>query len=79
MLIENFNKIIETSETSIIEIKLVEEEALWPKVSVVTKEDGSMVSMPIEDMSPLLTVKELKSALGFNNFPLKESLIAREK
>ena len=76
---KNFNKIIETSETSIIEIKLVEEEALWPKVSVVTKEDGSMVSMPIEDMSPLLTVKELKTALGFNNFPLKESLIAREK
>ena len=38
-----------------------------------------MVSMPIEDMSPLLTVKELKTALGFNNFLLKESLIAREK
>ena len=75
---KNFNKIIETSETSIIEIKLVEEEALWPKVSVVTKEDGSMVSMPLEDMSPLLSEKELNIALGFNNPLSKESIKARK-
>ena len=76
---KNFDEIIKKKETALIEIKLVEEESLWPKVSVITKKDGSLVSMPIEDMSPLLTEKELKDALGFNNLLLKESLIARKK
>ena len=75
---KNFNEIIKKKETALIEIKLVEEEALWPKVSVITKKDGSLVSMPIEDMSPLLTEKELKDALGFNNELLKESVLARK-
>ena len=58
----NFKEIIQDEETALIEIKLVEEEALWPKVSI-TKKDGSMVSMPLEDMSPLLSEKELNMAL----------------
>lgn len=74
----NFKEIIQDEETALIEIKLVEEEALWPKVSVITKKDGSMVSMPLEDMSPLLSEKELNIALGFNNPLSKESIKARK-
>ena len=75
---KNFKKIIQDKENALIEIKLVEEENLWPKVSVITKKDGSLVSMPLEDMSPLLKEKELKIALGFNNLLSKESIIARK-
>ena len=63
----NLKKILKTEGNTLIDIKIVEEEALWPKVSVISKEDGSLVSLPIEDMSPLLSEKELREALGFNN------------
>ena len=44
------------------DIKIIEEEALWPKVSVIPKNDGSLISMPIEDMTPLLQLQELRQA-----------------
>ena len=47
----NFREIIKDEETALIEIKLVEEEALWQSFCN-NKKDGSMVSMPLEDMSP---------------------------
>ena len=75
----NFNEIMQKEENALIDIKIVEEEALWPKVSVLSKEDGSLVSLPLEDMSPLLSEKELREALGFNNIPLEESLIIRNE
>ena len=48
----------------IINIKLIENESLWPKVSAFQNKDGLMVSMPIEDMNPLISLEELKKALG---------------
>ena len=44
-----FKDLISRNEISVIEIKLIEEEALWPKVSVIPRTDGSLISMPIED------------------------------
>ena len=38
----------------IIEVVLEENEVLAPKVSAIPQPDGSMISMPLEDMSPLL-------------------------
>lgn len=38
----------------LIEIKLVPEESLQPKCAALPQPDGSILSMPLEDMSPLL-------------------------
>ena len=74
-----FNDLVSKDEISIIDINLIEEEALWPKVSVIPKNDGSLISMPIEDMNPLLKLEELKEALGFDLEIVKASYDAREK
>ena len=58
------DKYINSKESMIINIKLIENESLWPKVSAFQNKDGLMVSMPIEDMNPLISLEELKKALG---------------
>lgn len=58
------NSFINNDESLIINIQLIEDESLWPKVSAFQREDGLMVSMPIEDMSPLIPLDDLKKALG---------------
>lgn len=47
----------------ICDIKLREDEALWPKSAAMPQKDGGMVSMPLEDMSPLLPLEELREAV----------------
>ncbi|MBF0454386.1 MAG: thiamine pyrophosphate-binding protein [Magnetococcales bacterium] len=41
-------------------VQVVADEALWPKSAAIPQPDGSMVSMPLEDMSPLLSREELR-------------------
>jgi acetolactate synthase-1/2/3 large subunit len=48
----------------IIEVMLMNDEALSPKVAAVPQPDGSMTSMPLEDMSPLLPLKVLETEMG---------------
>ena len=45
------------------DVRLVHDEALWPKVAALPQPDGSMLSMPLEDMSPLLPLEELQDNL----------------
>jgi acetolactate synthase-1/2/3 large subunit len=45
------------------DLRLVTDEALWPKSAAIALPDGSMISMPLEDMSPLLPRDELREAL----------------
>ena len=40
------------------------DEALSPKVAAVPQVDGSMTSMPLEDMSPLLPLEVLEAEMG---------------
>ena len=40
-------------------------EVLLPKVSAIPRNDGSIVSMPLEDMSPLLPLYQLEIDLGY--------------
>ena len=42
------------------DVRLVSDEALWPKVAALPQPDGSMLSMPLEDMSPLLPLETLE-------------------
>ncbi|HIC47369.1 MAG TPA: thiamine pyrophosphate-binding protein [Methylophaga aminisulfidivorans] len=41
------------------DVTIIKDEALWPKVSAIPQANGSMVSMPLEDMSPLLSMEQL--------------------
>ena len=44
----------------ILEVEVQNAESLWPKVSAMPQANGSMLSMPLEDMSPLLPREELR-------------------
>lgn len=46
------------------EIMLRGQEVLAPKVAAVPRPDGSIISMPLEDMSPLLSLEELREQIG---------------
>lgn len=47
-------------------VDLVRTETLAPKVAAIPQPDGTMISMPLEDMSPLLSLEELTCALDGN-------------
>ena len=58
----------------ILDVRLVENEVLAPKVSAMPRPDGSIISMPLEDMTPLLAIDELVEAVGCVS---RESMEAR--
>ena len=56
----------------IIDMQLVSNEVLSPKVAALPQPDGSMLSMPLEDMSPLLPLEELKREMMIPLLPQSE-------
>jgi acetolactate synthase I/II/III large subunit len=56
----------------ICDVRLVKDESLWPKVAALPQPDGSMLSMPLEDMSPLLPLAQLQAEMLI---PLSEASI----
>lgn len=47
----------------IVEVLLQRDEALAPKVAAIPQANGSMTSMPLEDMSPLLPMEQLQAEM----------------
>jgi acetolactate synthase I/II/III large subunit len=47
----------------IVEVMLEEHVVLTPKVSAIPQPDGSIISMPLEDMSPLLPRKVFRKEM----------------
>lgn len=47
----------------LIDVRLRPDETLSPKCAALPQPDGSMISMPLEDMSPLLPLEELQANL----------------
>lgn len=47
----------------LIDMQLISDEALTPKVAAIPQPDGSIISMPLEDMSPLLSLDALKTEM----------------
>ncbi len=47
----------------IVDVRLLPDEALAPKVAALPQPDGSMLSMPLEDMSPLLPLETLQEEM----------------
>ncbi len=61
----------------IIDVSLASNEVLTPKVAAIPQPDGSMLSMPLEDMSPLLSIETMQKEMivGLS----EASLQARER
>jgi len=64
-------------ERTVIDVKLIENEKLWPKVAAIQEPDGNMTSMPLEDMNPLIDLEDLKKTL-LNCEISKKSINARK-
>ena len=48
----------------IIDVQVKKDEVLFPKCSPYYDDNGTLLSMPMEDMSPLLPISQLKSIMG---------------
>ncbi len=62
----------------LVDIQLVSDEALAPKCAAISLPDGSMRSMPLEDMSPLLSLEELQRNMIVPLDPVSLSARPRE-
>ncbi|WP_286239989.1 thiamine pyrophosphate-binding protein [Neptuniibacter halophilus] len=67
---------LQTQGPLICDVTLISDETLWPKSAALPQKDGSMLSMPLEDMSPLLSLEELKENMCVPLHPA--SLSARQ-
>jgi acetolactate synthase-1/2/3 large subunit len=47
----------------LLNVYLKSDEVLSPKVAAMPQPDGSIISMPLEDMSPLLSLEELEKEM----------------
>lgn len=57
-------------------VSLEANESLWPKAAAVPQKDGSMLSMPLEDMTPLLSINTLSNEMVIPI--LESSVMARQ-
>ena len=62
-LIDRLANAIATPEAGICDVRLIMDETLRPKVAALPQPDGSMLSMPLEDMSPLLSLETLEQEM----------------
>ncbi|MDR0777706.1 MAG: thiamine pyrophosphate-binding protein [Azonexus sp.] len=53
----------------IIDVHLLPDETLTPKCAALPQADGSMLSMPLEDMSPLLPLEQLRAEMSIPLHP----------
>lgn len=56
------------------EVKCKRDDILWPKSSAMPQPDGSMKSMPLEDMAPFLSREELRQNMILPLEPISENL-----
>ena len=65
-LSEQIEDVMAVNGPVICEVLLQENEVLRPKVSALPQPDGSIISMPLEDMTPLLSLEEMREEMGDN-------------
>ena len=61
----------------LIDVHVQTDEALWPKSMALPQPDGTMRSMPLEDMSPLLPRDEFRQNMIVPLDPASENLPSR--
>lgn len=57
----------------IVDVRLTPNETLAPKAAALPQADGSMLSMPLEDMSPLLSLEQLQAEMLIPLLPASEA------
>jgi acetolactate synthase-1/2/3 large subunit len=57
------NEVAGQPQAMIVDVQLTPNETLAPKCAALPQPDGSMLSMPLEDMSPLLPLAELEAQM----------------
>ena len=72
--IEQINAGLFDDSLKVVEVILKEDETLSPKVSAMPQSDGSIISMPLEDMSPLLPRALLRQEMLVPLHPLSEKI-----
>ena len=56
-------KSLQTVGPTICLVHLKSDESLWPKAAAIPQDDGTILSMPLEDMTPLLPLEVLRSEM----------------
>jgi acetolactate synthase-1/2/3 large subunit len=62
-LTEKLTQSLTVQGPSLLDVRLVTNETLAPKCAALPLSDGSMLSMPLEDMTPLLPLETLESEM----------------
>lgn len=62
-LLPELTQAFETNGPCVVEVCLQNDEVLAPKCAAIPQPNGSMLSMPLEDMSPLLSLHKLKEEM----------------
>ena len=57
------NNFFKDNKSDVCIVSLDPDDSLWPKVAAIPQPDGRIISMPLEDMSPLLPRKLLKEEM----------------
>ena len=63
-IMDNLQKVISAKQQLICEVVLIEDEVLQPKCGVMKKADNTLVSAPLEDMTPLIPIQKLRKIMG---------------
>ncbi len=63
-IMENLKKAISSERQLICEVVLLEDELLLPKCGVRRNDDNTLVSAPLEDMTPLMPIQKLRAIMG---------------
>jgi acetolactate synthase-1/2/3 large subunit len=63
-----------SAKLKVVEVVLEEDVVLSPKVSAMPQADGSIISMPLEDMSPLLSREVLRKEMIVALHPASEKI-----
>ena len=73
---EDIERNLFSDKLKIVEVILEEDVVLSPKVSAMPQADGSIISMPLEDMSPLLPREVLRKEMIVPLHPASEKINA---
>ena len=58
---DGIRRALDSSGPLLVDVRVVQDEGLFPKSAALPQPDGSMLSMPLEDMSPLLPRDEFRA------------------
>ena len=62
-LSKGINAVLKSKTSIVCDISLKSDDTLWPKSAAIPQKNGSMLSMPLEDMTPLLSREQLKEEM----------------